>query len=193
MTTRRRPLFGVGINDADYLVRETVNNVDFICPFYARWADMIKRCYSEKHHKVNPTYFHCSVIPEWLYFMNFRSWMIEQDWEGNELDKDLLVKGNNVYSPDTCIFISHAVNSFMVEKVLRGKGNYPTGVCYHKGANKYMAYGTRLGKSQQYLGLYETPEEAYDVYKAFKTETAIKLASQQTDKRISEALLERYV
>lgn len=192
MSAHRRLLYGIGVNDADYIVRGKTNGVTFICPFYARWADMIKRCYSEKHIKVNPTYTCCYTVPEWHYFMTFRSWMMQQEWEGNELDKDLLVPNNKEYGPDTCIFISHAINTFLIEKT-RGKGDLPTGVCYHKGAEKYMAYGTKHGKGQKYLGLYLTQDEAHRVYKGHKAVVAIELASQQTDPRISEALLKRYV
>ena len=72
---------------------------------------MLKRCYSSRYHKTRPSYIGCSVCPEWRYFSKFCLWMENQKWEGMELDKDLLVKGNQVYGPDTCCFLPGAINS----------------------------------------------------------------------------------
>ena len=77
---------------------------------------MLQRCYSESHLVRQPTYKGCSVCEEWLTFSNFKSWMEQQDWEGKQLDKDLLVYKNKIYSPETCVFVSSVINSFFVEK-----------------------------------------------------------------------------
>ena len=96
---------GVGVNDADYTVCIKRNNkIIWRCPFYIKWRNMIERCYSPLWHKRYPSYIGCSVCPEWRYFSKFRFWMSTQKWKGMELDKDILVKGNRVYSPDTCCF-----------------------------------------------------------------------------------------
>ena len=107
----RSLVFGVGVNDSDYNVMIRKNKKQILCPFYRKWCDMLKRCYSLKWHKQNPTYIGCFVCPEWLYFSKFRLWMENQKWKGMELDKDLLVKGNRGYGPDTCCFIPKAINS----------------------------------------------------------------------------------
>jgi len=109
--SRRSLVHGVGVNDADYNT-QIVNNKKVIwrCPFYDKWYAMLKRCYSPLWHKQYPTYIGCSVCPEWRYFSKFRLWMENQKWEGMELDKDILIKGNRVYGPDTCCFIPQAIN-----------------------------------------------------------------------------------
>lgn len=104
----RSLVYGVGVNDSDYITEKRKNN--WRCPFYLKWKQMLRRCYSLNYHKTKPTYIGCSVCPEWRYFSKFRLWMSTQKWEGMELDKDLLVKGNQVYGPDTCCFIPQAIN-----------------------------------------------------------------------------------
>ncbi len=78
---------------------------------YEVWADMIKRCYYHKRQIKSPTYIGCSVCVEWHNFQVFAKWMSEQDHDGKQLDKDIKVKGNKVYSPETCMFVTHAENT----------------------------------------------------------------------------------
>ena len=107
----RSLLYGVGVNDSDYVTDKRKNKkVIWKCPFYEKWTSMLTRCYSLKYHKRYPTYIGCSVCPEWHYFSKFRLWMELQNWKGMDLDKDLLVKGNQVYGPDTCCFVPAAIN-----------------------------------------------------------------------------------
>ena len=97
-------VFGVGINDADYVVQkfETIGYVDgkqerklvWACPYYRAWKNMLARCYYHKVQGNRPTYSGCIVSEEWLRFSNFRRWMANQDFEGKQLDKDLLFEGN---------------------------------------------------------------------------------------------------
>jgi hypothetical protein len=108
----RSLIYGIGVNDANYNVKIKKNNkLIWACPFYVKWQSMLSRCYSSYLQKRKPNYIGCSVTPEWHYFSKFRLWMSTQKWEGMELDKDLLVKGNQVYGPDTCCFIPQAINS----------------------------------------------------------------------------------
>ncbi len=101
---------GVGINDADYVVRR--RNPDgsyWLCPYYHRWTNILIRCYNKFSLEKRPTYVGCSVCPEWIYFMNFRSWMEKQGWEGKHLDKDIITQGNKVYSPEKLCFHLSAI------------------------------------------------------------------------------------
>lgn len=135
----RSRVYGIGINDADYVTTMSKKNGGWRCPFYYRWEKMLRRCYSEHYQKINPSYIGCSVCPEWLYFSKFRLWMVTQNWEGLELDKDLLVVGNRVYSPDTCCFISHKINTFFTSakpyEILKNKSGTYT-IYYIKGSKK---------------------------------------------------------
>ena len=198
---KRKPIHGFGINDADYVVviSETIGwdgdkqltKLVWKCPFYSTWKGMVERCYSKKYLDKKPSYNGCSICEEWKYFSNFKAWMETQDWEGNRLDKDLLIRGNRVYSPDTCIFVSQQVNSFITESQA-ARGDYPIGVSLRKSSGKFYAScrdGTGKLKS---LGYYETPEEAHQAWLAYKLEIAKELAAKQKDERVSKALLNRY-
>ena len=72
---------------------------------YKTWSSMLKRCYSGKYK----TYYDCSVCDEWKNFQNFARWYEDNypsDGMKYDLDKDIKIDGNKIYSPDTCIFAS---------------------------------------------------------------------------------------
>jgi len=177
--SNRKLIHGVGINDADYVVRPTVNGKTVICPFYITWTHMLERCYRPNFHAKHPTYVGCSVSKEWLIFSNFRSWMVKQDWENKHLDKDLLIQGNKVYSPETCLFVTPAINTLLIDSgAIRGK--YPIGVSFHKPTSKFKSQ-CKAGGKNKHLGYFNTPEEASDAYKLFKYEVIAETAIQQNE------------
>lgn len=145
---RRSLVHGVGVNDADYNT-QIVNNKKVIwrCQFYDKWYAMLKRCYSPLWHKQFPSYIGCTVCPEWLYFSKFRLWMERQKWEGLELDKDILVKGNQVYGPDTCCFIPNSINN-LFSHGMKKKNNLhlPVGVVLTANGKYRVAVWIRPGK-----------------------------------------------
>ncbi|QHJ84340.1 MAG: hypothetical protein [Caudoviricetes sp.] len=163
MPGRKRPLYGVGINDADYNVERRVGKKRvWICPYYRRWSNMLKRCYSSASLKERPTYARVSVSEDWLLFTNFKEWMEQQPWEDRQLDKDFLEGDKFIYSSDTCLFIPNALNNFI------GKGkpkasNLPIGVG-EKESYRKARYGSniknRYGETK-YLGNFITPLEAH--------------------------------
>lgn len=77
---------------------------------YTTWSDMLRRCYDENRLSEKQTYKGCKVCDEWHNFQNFAEWMSKQDYEGKDLDKDIKIKGNKVYGPETCTFVTHAEN-----------------------------------------------------------------------------------
>ena len=104
-------VYGVGINDADYPVSaRDENGKEWRCPFYKTWKNMLARCYSPAFQRNQPLYKGCSVDERWHRFSHFKSWMLEQDWEDKQLDKDRKFEGNQVYGPDTCQFLSRGEN-----------------------------------------------------------------------------------
>lgn len=187
----------MGVNDADYsVVRKGVvgdtYKIVWRCPFYDKWASMLKRCYSEKYIVKFPTYKDCSVCDEWLTFSNFKLWMQQQDWEGKELDKDILFPGNKVYSLYTCCFIDNAVNKFILNNEAK-RGEWPIGVCWDKQTGKFMAQiGKGKGGGVVKLGRFCTPEDAHRAWVIEKCSQAKNLALLQADVRVKEALLKRY-
>ena len=156
---------------------------------YKLWETMLKRAYCPKYIKGNPAYLNVDVCDEWLNFQNFAKWCYEQgcfglkDASGNvyQLDKDILVKGNKIYSPETCCFVPQEINLLLVNKK-RDRGLYPIGVSKNK--NKYMVNLTK-GRNRIYLGRYKTPEEAFLVYKEAK-ESHIKEVTAMWKSRISD-------
>lgn len=164
--SKRKPICGVGINDASYITNSLVLGKKVVSLSYKTWKSMIERCYSVGYQKRFPTYVECFVCDEWLYFSNFDSWYKDNFIEGYDLDKDLKVKGNKVYSPSTCIFIPQSVNKLFNEcKSVRGK--FPTGVSFSKSAEKYQSAVKYNGK-RVHLGFFDSPELAREAYKQEK-------------------------
>lgn len=176
---------GVGLND----VRSWDKGKR--CPFYSRWSDMLKRCYSEKYHVTKPSYAECSVCDDWLTLSKFKSWMEEQDWEGKQLDKDLLIPGNKEYSPEACVFIANDVNQFINSGGISKSNGSLEGVTWMEEKGKYKAQAGNKG-ANGYIGLFLTEEGGHKAYLMRKYEMAVRLASLQSDPRVAEALLKRY-
>ena len=198
---KKKLVCGVGINDADYVAEKRKRIIHengkqkqklvWICPFYSRWRVMIQRCYSVKYQEKFPTYKGCFVCEEWLTFSKFRQWMQNQDWGGKQLDKDILVPGNKVYSPDTCVFIEKRVNAFLTESTA-SRGQHLIGASLDKTANKFEATcSIGMGKNKR-LGRFNTEIEAHLAWLKCKQEVARQLAAEQTDPRVAKALIERY-
>lgn len=198
----RKLVCGVGINDADYVTKrhETVGYVNgkqkrklvWECPYHRTWKSMLARCYSEKLQERSPTYKGCSVSEEWLTFSSFKAWMESQDWEGKELDKDLLFEGNKIYSPDTCVFVSGVVNLFTIDRGY-DRGEWLIGVHWDKQQEKFRAQCSNpFAGKQEYLGRFTSEQEAHNAWRKRKLELAHELAAIQTDPRVAKALINRY-
>ena len=194
-------VYGVGINNANYSVQHFKRvfidgslkiQQTWLCPFYRTWKGMLERCYSKREQARHPTYTGCSVCEEWLTFSNFKAWMETQDWEGKQLDKDILIFDNKTYSPEACAFVTSATNKFLTDRAAE-RGKYPIGVNFDKSCNKFRAQcNNPFTKDRGYLGLFDTAEEAHYAWKKKKNELAIQLASIQTDERVATALVNRY-
>lgn len=126
--------------------------------YYTMWKNMFQRCYSESYHLRTPTYIGCEICEEWLNFQNFAKWFEDNYIEGYVLDKDLLSKGNKIYSPDNCCFIPSEINSIIAGYTNRNK-DLPLGVQKCKKSKKYITSLTLNYKSTHH-GRYETIEEA---------------------------------
>lgn len=186
-------VYGVGVNDSLTPVVRRVQGKQISCPHYVTWYNMLKRCYDHKLHAKQPTYKGCTVVQEWLKFSNFRAWMQAQDWQGKPLDKDLLVQGNKLYGPETCVFVSQALNNLMTTHGA-AKGDYPVGVYWHKQHSKFKAScSNHLTRKQEHLGYFVTPEEAHLAWRARKHEHALAHATYESDPRIVQALQTRYI
>lgn len=154
-----------------------------ITKVFDTWDSMLQRCYDSKCKEKYPTYKDCKVCEEWLNFQNFAQWYEENYYEipGEKmnLDKDILIKNNKIYSPDTCVFVPQSINKLFIKSNI-SRGNYPIGVFYNKKRKKYHSQCNVKGK-HKHLEYYDTPEEAFQVYKQFKENHIKQIADQYMD------------
>jgi hypothetical protein len=182
--TMRGLVEGVGINDAPYIVNLKDEGQ---CPYYNVWTSMLKRCYNTNLQDKNPTYKGCSVCSEWITFTKFKAWMESQDWKDKCLDKDLLVEGNKLYSPTTCIFVTQQINKLMLD-CAASRGSCVVGVNWRACRQKFRATCKVDGKSK-HIGYYLTEAAASFAYRNFKGSLIKDIALKQEDIRLREALL----
>lgn len=173
---KRRKVCGVGVNDAEYEVRASFGQGP--CPIYTIWKSMLTRCYSGRY----PSYADCSVCDEWHLFSNFKCWAEKQDYQGKQLDKDILQKGNKVYSPTTCMFVPIEVNCFIQSD------NLSKGVTMKR--HKFQSQCRRDGVVQ-YLGIFDTYAQAHECWRAEKERQAVAIAAKIDDKILANAV-EKY-
>ena len=141
------------------------------------WSGMICRCYSDTFKEKSSAYIGCTVSDDWLRLENFYLWHTTHKFYGlgYELDKDLLVKGNKVYSAETCCLIPNEINVAIVVN-RKSKSGLPLGV--GTTGNRYCSYIRYNGGGKNYLGAYDTPEEAHNVYVKAKEEYIHSLAEK---------------
>lgn len=130
---------GVGMIGVKYPA--TINGV--ITKEYNTWKHMLDRCCDKAIKVKYPTYKNAVCCNEWLLYENFYEWLHEQEnfdkwYNGNRwnLDKDILIKGNKIYSPETCCLVPQNVNVLFTKRDTK-RGNLPIGV--QKQNNKYKA------------------------------------------------------
>ena len=179
---KRSLIYGVGVTDVWYKT-EYIDAFKHrhVCPFYKKWVAMHKRCYSQSYLRDNPTYDKVKVCCSWHCFSVFRAWMVQQDWVGKELDKDILGDGT-LYSPETCALVSHATNCLFL-------GAEVTGVTWCKTRKRYLAQCSREGKNKV-IGRYKTIKEAKEAYCVYKAAIILGQALKESDNRVKEKLTE---
>lgn len=141
---------------------------------YKVWSSIIARGYNKELKEKYPAYKDVTVCEEWHNFQNFAKWMEENYKTGFHLDKDILVKGNKIYSPETCCFVPQEINSlFKGFKSKKGYNITPQG-----------NYIIRINKNKERicLGRRDTPEEAFEVYKIAKEDYIKEIANKWKDK-----------
>jgi len=190
MGRKRSLVFGVGIND-------WVGNVDVdgkLIREYQLWKGMLERCFSEKYKQKRPTYDGITCSKDWLSMTKFIedvSQMRGYGLIGWALDKDIIQRGNKLYSKDNCCFVPAEVNNLLT-KSDSSRGEWPVGVCFDNYAGKFKARLAINGKLK-HLGLFATPEEAFQAYKTAK-EAYIKVVAEKwkhlLDERVYQALLD---
>lgn len=148
---------------------------------YFVWFDMLKRCYDNKYLVKFPTYIGCEVCEDWHNYQIFADWYDKNYYtienQKVQLDKDILIKHNKIYSPDTCVFLPEEINYIILGRN-KSRGKYPIGVYLHSDGKKFVAQCHDINKNMIYLGMYDTPQKAFSVYKKYK-EKVIKQVAEK--------------
>ena len=177
-------VFGVGVLGAKYSISEG----GVLTKEYDLWYSMLRRCYSDTYKKKQPTYVGCKCSENFKSYEYFYEWCHKQIGFGNvnfELDKDLLIKGNKVYSENTCVFIPSEIN-LLLTKCEASRGEHLIGVSWNSRDKTFKVQVRKNKGKREYLGLFKTEIEAFSAYKiakeAFVKEQANKWKSQIDDR-----------
>ena len=157
---------------------------------YKLWVNIMTRCYNEDYKKSRPTYKDVTICNEWKYYHNFKEWFnkhwYEIDGERIELDKDIINKGNKVYSPENCIFVPQRINSLFTKGNSK-RGELPIGVTKTFKCETFSSTVSINGKN--ITKRFETVEEAFQDYK-FRKEKEIKRVADLYKDKIPTKLYE---
>lgn len=153
---------------------------------FLTWKNMISRCYSTTHQY--HTYKDCIVCEEWHNFQTFAQWFNDNYYSCSEermnLDKDILIKGNKTYSPETCVFVPQHINALFI-KSNASRGDYPIGIalCPVRGKIKVGCMNKILGRDV-HLGYFPVSQvdDAFHVYKTYKENHIKEVAELYKDK-----------
>ena len=173
-------VYSVGILGAKYPSK--INGVN--TKEYVLWVHMLQRCCSDSFKKRQPTYEGCEVSENFKSYEYFYEWCHKQVGFGEcgfQLDKDLLIKGNKIYSESTCVFIPSEINSLLIN-CTASRGKHLIGVYWCKKANAFVSRVNKNKGKSEHLGLFNTELEAFNAYKkakeSFIKEQAEKWKSQ---------------
>ena len=179
-------------------IQRTTNGKYRAKPEYKQYLAMIERCKTNGQTQTTyESYINVTLSEDFNTFEKWLEWAKEQIGFGNTadngkrwpLDKDILLKGNKLYSPDYCVFIPNEINNFVTNRKT-DRGEYPIGVHYSTKDKKYVA-SCSMNSKKYYIGGYNSIEESFMAYKQFKEQAAKQLAIQYTnlvDIRVIEAL-----
>lgn len=187
------------VTERDYYGNATIGNGVYSYKedtrAFAIWTGILRRCYDGKIHALHPSYKNCYVCSDWLNFQKFAHWYYKNMKVGYDIDKDILVKNNKVYSPETCAFVPKRVNSLFIKRNLtKGDPTLPVGVYQRNkdGNIFYVAMCNDADKTQKYLGCYYSVDEAFLAYKKHKEFVIKQVAEEykdQIDQRVYEAMI----
>lgn len=159
--------------------------------YYKTWRSMLDRTLGSVYKNKYPTYKGCVVCDEWLTLSNFKAWFESAEngyIEGYHLDKDILVKGNKVYSPQTCCFVPHEINTLFSRKT---NGSLPIGV---NRSGDFFTASMSINYRKKHIGYYPTIEEAFYAYKDAKERYIKEIAEKyfqegKITKKVYDALM----
>lgn len=207
MRKKNRKILGVGTNDLDYEIFRTEKDAEgkvvgtWLDPCYHVWSCLLGRLYSKRKTRMR-NYSDCTLYNDWYLLSNFHGWFYANWIKGWYLDKDILIKGNREYGPDTCRFIPDYLNTLLTD-CAAARGEWPIGVYKindptRKIIKRFMSRccDATIGK-RLFLGTFNTPEEAHKAWQKEKINQINKAIDRFRNepvgyrKDIEEALLSR--
>jgi len=194
MRNSNKPVRGIGIKGDKY---PSCNGIEMLKE-YSLWTDMLLRC-TKKILRKRPTYEGVTCSENFKSYTFFYEWCNQQkgfskkDKNGRKwsLDKDLLLRGNKVYSEDVCVFVPNRVNN-LVTKCDSSRGEWPVGVYRDGATGRFVSQCSNNTGKQKRLGRFNTPQEAFQAYKTYKEALIKQVANEykeQLDYRVYEALM----
>lgn len=195
MSKTKQLVCGIGFNNKRY----SSHIAGVLSKEYQTWQDMLLRC-TQKYWDKFPTYTGTSCSENFKHYSFFYEWCHKQrgfnNIDENEkrwcLDKDILVKGNKVYSENTCCFVPARINTLLVKRA-SSRGEYLIGVCLDKRRGNFAARCGLSKGNNKYLGNFTTQQEAFQAYKVFKEEYIKQIAEQykeQLSTKVYKALID---
>lgn len=161
---------------------------------YNIWKSILERCYDIKHREINITYIDSKMDKKWFNYQTFAKWFysnynenLMKDWD---IDKDILIKGNKIYSENFCVLVPPQINTLFCKRQ-NDRGQYPIGVCYHKQHKKFISQ-CKINDKRKTLGLFASPIEAFTAYKKAKESEIKRVANLWKDKiepRVYDAMM----
>lgn len=178
MSNNNKPKYGEAILD-----NICVDNDGNLKQSYKIWCNVLKRSYDEKYKIEHPTYLDVCCCEEWKLYSNFEIWYNNNYYElGDEqmsIDKDILFKGNKIYSAETCIFAPQRINALFTKN--NANRNYLLGVYKVEKYNKFSSKVSK-GECSEFLGYFNTEEEAFNSYKMSKENYIKEVADEYKSK-----------
>lgn len=167
-----KTVYGIGyLGEGKYKV---YIDQDHLEPVYNVWRTLLGRVCTEKHREQFPAYSDCEVCEEWLCYQNFADWwnknMYHVGTERMHIDKDILIKGNKIYSPNTCLIVPQRINMLFMHKP--NKYGLPNGVKPTVNGKFEACY------NHKYLGVFSTVEEAENAHEVEKRRVIREIADE---------------
>lgn len=185
-------VYGFGFLGVGRHIAYTLNKPSWV---YTRWINMLERCYSPEWHIAKPAYLPCETEEHWHNFQNFADWaecQVGYGVRGWQLDKDILVHGNKLYSRGTCCFVPNDLNSLLIKCGDTRRGSCVVGATFCESSGKFHAQCSRTGTTSSFLGTFKTEGEAFICYKGHKETYLQDKANKwqhEIDQRVYNALM----
>lgn len=171
---------GFGINDMKNMSKTKVYNT---------WSNMLRRCYSEKYLEKHPTYNKVFVSVEWKKLSDFKKWFDKYNIEGYDLDKDIYIPGNYIYSPNRCVYAPHYINMMVISQETNNK---LLGARYTEQGKWFSTI--KIYNNEIHLGFFNSEIEAHRKYIQTKVNYFLGEADKWTEKNYKIAVgLHRHV